>query len=87
MREVDFSDRTVARRWREIKSDFREDIISWTRNLLKRLLETWLGEELEVYLRAGRHARWPRPPSRAWSRTSTRYLPSSAVPPLTGCID
>ncbi len=57
MREVDFSDRTVAQRWREIKANFREDLIPWTRHLLKHLLEVSLEEELEVYLRAARHER------------------------------
>ncbi len=38
MREVDFSDRTVARRWREIKPHLREDLVPWTRNMLKHLL-------------------------------------------------
>ena len=57
MREVDFSDRTVAQRWREIKPNLREDLIPWTRHLLKRLLETSLEEELEVYLRAAPHER------------------------------
>lgn len=57
MREVDFSDRTVARRWREIKPNLREDLIPWTRHLLKRLLESCLEEELETYLRAAPHER------------------------------
>ena len=57
MREVDFSDRTVTQRWRQIKPNLREDLIPWTRNLLKRLLETSLEEELEVYLRAAPHER------------------------------
>jgi transposase-like protein len=57
MREVDFSDRTVAQRWRQIKPNLREDLIPWTRDLLKRLLETSLEEELEVYLRAAPHER------------------------------
>ena len=34
-----------------------EDLIPWTRNLLKHLLETCVEEELEVYLRAARHER------------------------------
>ena len=50
MREVDFSDRTVARRWREIKSHLREDLIPWTRHLLKRLLEGCLEEGLETQI-------------------------------------
>lgn len=57
MREVDFSNRTVAQRWRAIKPSFREDIIPWTRSLLKRLLESSLDEELETYLRAAPHER------------------------------
>jgi transposase-like protein len=57
MREVDFSDRTVARRWREIKPHLREDLVPWTRNMLKHLLETCLEEEIECYLRASRHER------------------------------
>lgn len=59
MREVDCSDRTVAQRWREIKPSFREDIVPWTRHLLKRLLESSLDEELETYLGAAWHARCP----------------------------
>ncbi len=55
MREVDFSEGTVARRWREIKPNFREDVIPWTRNMLKSLLEYCLEEELEVCLRAAPH--------------------------------
>ncbi len=57
MREVDFSEGTVARRWREIKPNLREDVIPWTRNMLKSLLERCLEEELEVYLRAAPHER------------------------------
>lgn len=57
MREVDFSDRTVAQRWRAIKPSFREDVIPWTRSMLKSLLERCLEEELEVYLRAAPHER------------------------------
>jgi len=57
MREVDFSEATLARRWHEIKPHLREDLIPWTRNLLKHLLETCVEEELEVYLRAARHKR------------------------------
>ena len=57
MREVDFSERTVAQRWREIKPTLREDLIPWTRNLLRHLLETCLDEEMECYLRAARHER------------------------------
>jgi transposase-like protein len=58
MREVlDFSEHTVRRRWREIKSSLREDLTVWTRHYLKRLLETTLEEEREIYLRAARHER------------------------------
>ena len=57
MQEVEFPEATLARRWREIKSHLREDLILWTRALLKRLLETSLEEELEVYLRAAPHER------------------------------
>lgn len=60
MREVDFSDRTVAQRWRAIKPNLREDLIPWTRNMLKHLLETCLQEEIECYLRASRHERTAR---------------------------
>src|SRR5574337_1208505 len=59
MREVDFSDRTVAQRWRAIKPSLREDLIPWTRHLLKRLLESSLDEELEAHLGAAWHARHP----------------------------
>lgn len=59
MREVDFSDRTVAQRWRAIKPSVREDLIPWTRHLLKRLLESSLDEELEAHLGAAWHARHP----------------------------
>jgi transposase-like protein len=59
MREVDFSERTIAQRWRQVKGVFREDLSVWTRHLLRRLLEGCLEEELEVYLRAARHARTP----------------------------
>ena len=38
MREVNFSEATIARRWREIKPNFREDLIPWTRNRLKHLM-------------------------------------------------
>lgn len=57
MREVDFSERTVAQRWREIKPNFREDLIPWTRHLLKSLLHTCLQEEMDCYLRAAPHER------------------------------
>lgn len=57
MREVDFSEHTVRRRWREVKSALREDLTVWTRHYLKRLLEHTLEEEREVYLRAARHER------------------------------
>lgn len=57
MREVDFSERTIAQRWRQVKGVFREDLTVWTRHLLRRLLEGCLEEELEVYLRAAPHAR------------------------------
>jgi putative transposase len=58
MREVlDFSERTVRRRWRAVKSALREDLTVWTRHYLKRLLEHTLEEEREVYLRAARHER------------------------------
>lgn len=59
MREVDFSERTIVQRWRQVKGFFREDLTVWTRHLLKRLLEGCLEEELEVYLRAAPHARTP----------------------------
>lgn len=59
MREVDFSDRTVAQRWREIKPSLREDLMPWTRHLLKRRLESSLDEELESYLQAAWHQRRP----------------------------
>lgn len=59
MREVDFSERTVARRWQQIKSHLREDVIPWTRHMLKRLLESSLEEELEIHLRAAWHERSP----------------------------
>jgi transposase-like protein len=60
MREVlDFSEQTVRRRWREVKSALREDLTVWTRHYLKRLLEHTLEEEREVYLRAARHERTP----------------------------
>jgi transposase-like protein len=59
MREVDFSERTIAQRWRQVKGVFREDLMVWTRHLLKRLLQGCLEEELEVYLRAAPHARTP----------------------------
>ncbi len=59
MREVDFSEQTIAQRWRQVKGAFREDLTVWTRHLLKRLLQGCLEEELEVYLRAGPHARTP----------------------------
>lgn len=59
MREVDFSERTIAERWRQVKGVFREDLTVWTCHLLKRLLEGCLEEELEVYLRAAPHARTP----------------------------
>ena len=39
MREVDFSEHTVRRRWREVKTALREDLTVWTRHYLKRLLE------------------------------------------------
>jgi len=58
MREVlDFSERTVRRRWREVKGALREDLTVWTRHYLKRLLEHTLEAEREVYLRAARHER------------------------------
>jgi transposase-like protein len=57
MREVDFSERTIAQRWRQVKGVFREDLTVWTRHLLRRLLEGCFEEELEVYLRAAPHAR------------------------------
>jgi transposase-like protein len=58
MREVlDFSERTVRRRWRAVKSALREDLTVWTRHYLKRLLEHTLEEEREIYLRAARHER------------------------------
>jgi putative transposase len=58
MREVlDFSERTVRRRWREVKGALREDLTVWTRHYLRRLLEQTLEEEREVYLRAARHER------------------------------
>jgi transposase-like protein len=57
MREVDFSEGTLARRWREIKPNLREDLIPWTRHLLKSLLERCLEEEMAVYLHAARHER------------------------------
>jgi putative transposase len=57
MREVDFSEHTVRRRWREVKSALREDLTVWTRHYLKRLLEHTLEEEREIYLRAARHER------------------------------
>src|SRR5574342_1305744 len=59
MREVDFSEHTVRRRWREVKTALREDLTVWTRHYLKRLLEHTLEEEREVYLRAARHERTP----------------------------
>ena len=59
MREVDFSEHTVRRRWREVKGALREDLTVWTRHYLKRLLEHTLEEEREVYLRAARHERTP----------------------------
>jgi transposase-like protein len=59
MRELDFSERTIAQRWRQVKGIFREDLTVWTRHLLKRLLEGCLEEELEVYLRAAPHVRTP----------------------------
>lgn len=59
MREVDFSEHTVRRRWREVKSALREDLTVWTRHYLKRLLEHTLEEEREIYLRAARHERTP----------------------------
>jgi transposase-like protein len=55
MREADFSEATLARRWRAIKPNVREDLIPWTRHLLKHLLEDCLEAEMEVYLRAARH--------------------------------
>lgn len=55
MREVDFSDRTVAQCWRAIKLSFREDVIPWTLSMLKSLLERCLEEE--IYLRAAPHER------------------------------
>jgi putative transposase len=57
MREVDFSEHTVRRRWREVKSALREDLTVLTRHYLKRLLEHPLDEEREIYLRAARHER------------------------------
>jgi transposase-like protein len=57
MREVDFSEHTVRRRWREVKGALREDLTVWTRHYLKRLLEHTLEEEREIYLRAARHER------------------------------
>lgn len=58
MREVlDFSEHTVRRRWRAVKTALREDLTVWTRHYLKRLLEHTLEEEREVYLRAARHER------------------------------
>src|SRR5512136_1982598 len=58
MREVlDFSERTVRRRWHEVKGALREDLTVWTRHYLKRLLEHTLEEERELYLRAARHER------------------------------
>jgi len=59
MREVDFSEHTVRRRWREVKTALREDLTVWTRHYLKRLLEHTLEEERELYLRAARHERTP----------------------------
>jgi len=59
MGEVDFSEHTVRRRWREVKGALREDLAVWTRHYLKRLLEHTLEEEREVYLRAARHERTP----------------------------
>ncbi|HWU36095.1 MAG TPA: IS256 family transposase [Candidatus Acidoferrum sp.] len=60
MREaLDFSEHTVRRRWREIKTALREDLTVWTRHYLKRLLEHTLEEEREIYLRAARHERTP----------------------------
>jgi transposase-like protein len=58
MREVlDFSERTVRRRWREIKTVLREDLTVYTRHYLKQLLQHTLEEEREIYLRAARHER------------------------------
>ncbi len=54
MRKVDFSERTIAQRWRQVKGVSREDLMVWTRHLLKRLLQGCLEEELEIYLRAAR---------------------------------
>ena len=39
------------------EAHLREDVIPWTRNLLKSLLETSLEEELECYLHAAPHDR------------------------------
>ncbi len=86
MREVDFSEGTAARRWREIKPNFREDVIPWTRDMLKSLLERCLEEELEVYLRAAPHERtadWRDHRNGAYSRDLTTELgrpPALQVP-------
>jgi transposase-like protein len=55
----------------------REDLVPWTRHLLKRLLERSLDEELETYLRAAWHQRSPeRQDSRngAYTRDLTTEL-------------
>jgi hypothetical protein len=39
MREVNFSQYTLRRHWREVKGALRENLTVWTRQYLKRLLE------------------------------------------------
>lgn len=55
MRGVDFSGDTLARRWWEIKSHLREDLVPWTRNPAEAPLESYLEEEEEHYLLVSRY--------------------------------
>lgn len=80
MREVDFSARTIAQRWRQVKGFLREDLTVWTRHLLKRVSETCLEEGLELYLCAAPMRGRPR-----GGTTGTAPTPGISAPRWASC--